>query len=115
MITPSPSPPTPSSPKNRSTGEGGEWGERASFCFAGIPVIPESAPFTAEQRAYLNGFFAGLFSRAPVPTSSGPASGEAATIAALQPLTILFGSQTGNAEGLARRIARQAGKRGFAP
>src|SRR5438270_7171629 len=82
---------------------------------ADIPVIPESAPFTAEQRAYLNGFFAGLFSRAPVPTSSGPASAQAATLTALQPLTILFGSQTGNAEGLARRIARQAGKRGFAP
>lgn len=26
------------------------------------PVIPDSAPFTAEQRAWLNGFFAGLFS-----------------------------------------------------
>lgn len=27
----------------------------------GIPVLPASAPFTLEQRAYLNGFFAGLF------------------------------------------------------
>ena len=26
-----------------------------------VPVIPESAPFTPEQRAYLNGFLAGLF------------------------------------------------------
>lgn len=26
-----------------------------------IPVLPPSAPFTSEQRAYLNGFFAGLF------------------------------------------------------
>jgi sulfite reductase (NADPH) flavoprotein alpha-component len=25
-----------------------------------IPVIPETAPFTPEQRAWLNGFFAGL-------------------------------------------------------
>jgi len=25
-----------------------------------IPVLPSSAPFTPEQRAYLNGFFAGL-------------------------------------------------------
>ena len=75
-----------------------------------IPVIPESAPFTPEQRAYLNGFFAGLFSRAPVP-----ATGLSAAPEPLQPLTILFGSQTGNAEGLARRIAKQAGKQGFAP
>jgi sulfite reductase (NADPH) flavoprotein alpha-component len=27
------------------------------------PVIPENAPFSAEQRAWLNGFFAGLFSQ----------------------------------------------------
>ena len=26
-----------------------------------IPMIPEDAPFTAEQRAWLNGFFAGIF------------------------------------------------------
>jgi sulfite reductase (NADPH) flavoprotein alpha-component len=26
-----------------------------------IPVLPPSAPFTTEQRQYLNGFFAGLF------------------------------------------------------
>jgi sulfite reductase (NADPH) flavoprotein alpha-component len=26
-----------------------------------IPVLPSSAPFSAEQRAYLNGFFAGMF------------------------------------------------------
>src|SRR4051812_2692995 len=26
-----------------------------------IPVLPESAPFSAGQRAWLNGFFAGVF------------------------------------------------------
>jgi hypothetical protein len=26
-----------------------------------IPVIPDDAPFNAEQRAWLNGFFAGIF------------------------------------------------------
>jgi sulfite reductase (NADPH) flavoprotein alpha-component len=69
-----------------------------------VPYIPDNAPFTAEQRAYLNGFFAGLFSvtteNAPkVPTTN-------------RTVTILFGSQTGNSEGLARRIAKEA--RGFA-
>lgn len=29
---------------------------------AAVPVIPESAPFSTEQRAWLNGFFAGLLS-----------------------------------------------------
>ena len=26
-----------------------------------VPLIPESAPFTAEQRAWLNGFLAGIY------------------------------------------------------
>jgi sulfite reductase (NADPH) flavoprotein alpha-component len=76
-----------------------------------VPVLPDNAPFTPEQRAYLNGFLAGLFSRAPQPNLAGPAS-EARP---LTPLTILFGSQTGNAENLSKRIAKEAGKRGFAP
>ena len=38
---------------------------------AAIPLIPETAPFSAEQRAWLNGFFAGLFGAggAPVPAA----------------------------------------------
>ena len=75
-----------------------------------VPMLPESAPFTVEQRAYLNGFFAGLFSRVPSAHGAAPAPPEKT----LEPLTILFGSQTGNCETLAKRIAREAGKRGFA-
>ena len=73
-----------------------------------VPFIPDNAPFSAEQRSWLNGFFAGLFSRQPVGNSPASAS------PALTPLTILFGSQTGTAEGLAKRVAKEAGKRGFA-
>lgn len=38
---------------------------------AEIPLIPETAPFSAEQRAWLNGFFAGLLGAggAPVPAA----------------------------------------------
>src|SRR5688572_19508563 len=43
-----------------------------------IPVLPDSAPFTAAQRAWLNGYFAGLLSRgagaAPLPTSDSTPS-----------------------------------------
>ncbi|MDP3073131.1 MAG: sulfite reductase subunit alpha [Opitutaceae bacterium] len=76
------------------------------------PFIPDAAPFSAEQRAWLNGFFAGMFSRAPV---AGGLPSPRETPAPLTPLTILFGSQTGTAEGLAKRVAKEAGKRNFAP
>ena len=61
-----------------------------------VPVLPDNAPFTPEQRAYLNGFLAGLFSRAPQPNLGAVAPKSKP----LTPLTILFGSQTGNAENL---------------
>lgn len=76
-----------------------------------VPLIPDNAPFSPEQRAWLNGFLAGLFSRTsqtPDTKALSPSS------AALTPLTILFGSQTGTAEGLAKKAAKEAGKRGFA-
>ncbi|HEX5221012.1 MAG TPA: flavodoxin domain-containing protein [Verrucomicrobiae bacterium] len=78
-----------------------------------IPYIPESAPFNAEQRAWLNGFLAGLFSQvpggmpAPQPNAAPPKTGE--------PLLILFGSQTGSAEGLAKKLAKESESRGFTP
>lgn len=73
-----------------------------------VPAIPDTAPFTPEQRAWLNGYLAGLFCRAPAPAVAAPAA------KALAPLTILWGSQTGTCEGLAKKIAKGADKRGFA-
>ena len=78
-----------------------------------IPYIPETAPFSAEQRAWLNGFLAGLFSQ--MPPSGAPAQGNGAPEKKGEPLAVLFGSQTGTAEGLAKRFAREAQQRGFAP
>jgi len=72
-----------------------------------VPFIPESAPFTVEQRAWLNGFLAGLHSSAPAAAPAPPTNSE--------PLLILFGSQTGTAEGLAKKMAKESQQRGFAP
>jgi sulfite reductase (NADPH) flavoprotein alpha-component len=72
------------------------------------PFIPESAPFTNEQRAWLNGFLAGLHS-APAENASVAAPKNS------EPLLVLFGSQTGSAEGLAKKIAKESSARGFAP
>jgi sulfite reductase (NADPH) flavoprotein alpha-component len=73
-----------------------------------LPVIPENAPFSLEQRVWLNGFLAGYFSRTALPNPATVQPAEP-TI----PLLILFGSQTGNAQGLAKRIAKEATSCGF--
>jgi sulfite reductase (NADPH) flavoprotein alpha-component len=68
------------------------------------PLVPENAPFSPAQRAWLNGFLAGLFSQ---------------TTAADQPATprkkiaVYYGSETGNAEAFAKRVAKAAVQRGF--
>lgn len=46
-----------------------------------VPVLPESAPFTAAQRGWLNGFFAGIFGLDPAAPNPLAANGsESATI-----------------------------------
>ena len=77
-----------------------------------IPFIPESAPFTQEQRAWLNGYLAGLFTDATLGEATAP---NAAPAQPAEPLLVLYGSQTGTAEQLAKRFARDAATRGFAP
>lgn len=80
-----------------------------------IPFIPDSAPFTPEQRAWLNGYLAGLFSRVAAPSEISNQKSQIAAPAPAAPLTILFGSQTGTGENLAKKAAKLAATRGFAP
>lgn len=68
-----------------------------------IPHIPEDAPFAPAQRAWLNGFLAGLYSYAPAPRV------ESASLR----IAVLYASQTGTAEGLARKLAKQLKASGF--
>ena len=72
-----------------------------------IPYIPETAPFTEAQRQWLNGFLAGFFSSSEQSTPSSVPT-LAAPQAARASLTILFGSQTGTSEALARKLAKKA-------
>ena len=72
-----------------------------------VPFIPENAPFNAEQRAWLNGFLAGIFSSAPQT---------AANVAPAPPLSltfaVYFASQTGTAERLAKKLAKELKAKG---
>ncbi|MEO0508963.1 MAG: sulfite reductase subunit alpha [Verrucomicrobiota bacterium] len=73
------------------------------------PHIPEDAPFSEGQRQWLGGFFAGLNSRL---LSSSTSEQDAASV---KPLTILYGTQTGNAETLANDTAEKAAAHGLQP
>ena len=86
-------------------------------------MLPETAPFpaeqivalngiisgsTAEQRTWLAGFLAGYqAANAPQPAAAAPPARRV-------PLTILFGTESGNAEALADAARKAAGKLGFA-
>lgn len=70
------------------------------------PSIPDNAPFSPEQRAWLNGMLAELFSR-PVPAA--PAAVESLKIA------VYVATQSGTAERLAKKIAKQLKAGGHVP
>ena len=87
-------------------------------------LLPAGAPFgadeisalnsvfstsTAEQRAWLSGFLAGV-QAAAAPVPAVPSAPPKVRV----PLTILFGTELGNAEALAARARKAATKLGFA-
>ncbi|MEM9724544.1 MAG: sulfite reductase subunit alpha [Pseudomonadota bacterium] len=80
-----------------------------------IPYIPEDAPFSGDQKAWLAGFLAGLHSRAAMPQAAGGAVAAAASPQTAPTLDILYGTQTGNAEIVATEAAEHARASGFAP
>lgn len=69
-----------------------------------VPYIPDNAPFNDDQRAWLNGFLAGIFSSAqPAVVTEAPLSLKVA---------VLYASQSGTAEGLARKVAKDLKSKG---
>lgn len=70
-----------------------------------VSLIPDDAPFTAKQREWLSGFLAALL--APAEPGQLVDSRPAVT------LGVLYASETGTAEGLARKFARTAKAQGF--
>jgi sulfite reductase (NADPH) flavoprotein alpha-component len=91
---------------------------------AALPLLPESAPFApehiealnavmartnAEQRQWLSGFLAGYHAAAGAHLAP-PAAAPRARI----PLTILYATESGNAEGIGADLKKAAAKQGFA-
>ncbi|MGJ8633720.1 MAG: sulfite reductase subunit alpha [Luteolibacter sp.] len=66
--------------------------------------IPDTAPFSPEQRAWLSDFLGKMLVQ--------PAGGAAPTGPTV-PVTVLFGSQTGTAEGLAKKLVKKLKKGNF--
>lgn len=95
---------------------------------AGDPLTPDQRDalrrlvdgITAEQLHWVRAYFSGFSDARAVPIGSASpaasASGETGTIAAASApeVVILFGSQTGNAEKLARRLQSRLSSRGVA-
>ncbi len=68
--------------------------------------LPDDAPFTPAQREWLNDFLKKALAEAQsAPAQTGPAV----------PATILFGSQTGTAEGLSKKLLKTLKKGNFDP
>jgi sulfite reductase (NADPH) flavoprotein alpha-component len=77
-----------------------------------IAYIPEDAPFNEDQRAWISGFLAGLHSRLAMNLSTPPPAVADQTTPG-PALRILYGTQTGNAEGVANDAAAAAKSQGF--
>ena len=77
-----------------------------------IPMLPTDIPFSDEQKQWLGGFIAGLHSRLQVTM---PVAGTQAVAVASKPITIIYGTQTGNAEGVAYDAAEVAKAQGLSP
>ena len=93
----------------------------------GLPILPETAPFpaehievlnavmahaSAEQRHWLSGFLAGYHAAlvSPAALPAAPAAEPRRKV----PLTVLYGTDSGNAEGVADAAKKAAAKSGFA-
>ena len=75
-----------------------------------LGLVSEQAPFNVAQRIWLDGYLAGMLNGADLA-----GGGQQPPVAApTRPLAVVFATQTGTAESLARKTAKQARGRGFA-
>ncbi|WP_431966837.1 molybdopterin-dependent oxidoreductase [Nocardia sp. bgisy134] len=80
-----------------------------SLPVVGQPVLPETAPLSTRSRLWIDGLLAGMYSRGAL-SSEVPAPP-----AEQRPVTVLWASQTGNAEEFAAAAAERLAESGFTP
>jgi sulfite reductase (NADPH) flavoprotein alpha-component len=77
----------------------------------GVPILPPSAPLSANTRLLVDGMLSGMFARSLVPEFAPPLAAMPSQLreatAKRIPVTILWASQTGNAEGFAAQCAER--------
>tara|TARA_B100000674_G_scaffold226405_2_gene186066 strand:+ start:2886 stop:4640 length:1755 start_codon:yes stop_codon:yes gene_type:complete len=71
------------------------------------PVLPKGLPISGKQKHWIGGLLSGL--QIQVATMGGTSNG------AGKPITIVYGTQTGNSEAMAEEAAAAAKKYGMAP
>jgi sulfite reductase (NADPH) flavoprotein alpha-component len=71
-----------------------------------VPALPVDAPIADERRTWVNGLLAGMFGRVLPMGVTAPADNKPV-------LTLLWASQTGNAENLAQQFAQQLDAQGW--
>lgn len=76
-----------------------------------VPYLPENMPFNGEQKQWLGGFLAGLHTRLLVKEET--VNTQQASLLSIRALTILYGSQTGNAQSVAEEVAELAIEHGL--
>lgn len=78
-------------------------------------TIPPNAPFTGAQKMWLKGFLDGVSSVFPVASEQVPAPLQKSAPPPGVPVTILWGSQTGNAEALGKKLGKMLTSKGHSP
>ena len=78
-------------------------------------TLPENAPFSGAQRLWIKGFLAGISSTLAQGADTSAAPPAAAALPAGIPVTIAYGSQTGNSESLSKKLAKTLTAKGHVP
>lgn len=78
-------------------------------------TLPPNAPFSGAQRIWLKGFLDGISSAFPQAGGPAPAPPSAAPAPSGVPVTILWGSQTGNSEALGKKLVKSLATKGHQP